>query len=104
MALAAATSVAAVLNAALLYRGLRKAGVISHGPGWGLLLLRVLVANAAMIFVLLALHRSVDWWTAAPLMGRVGWLSVSVSAGAGIYFLSLLLLGLRPAQFRVRHD
>ena len=104
MGLAAATSVAAVLNAALLYRGLHKAGVISHGPGWGILLLRVLVANAAMITVLLALHRSVSWWTAASLTDRVGWLSVSVAAGAGIYFVSLLVLGLRPSQFRMSHD
>jgi len=64
----------------------------------------VLVANAAMITVLLALHRSVSWWTAASLTDRVGWLSVSVAAGAGIYFVSLLVLGLRPSQFRMSHD
>jgi peptidoglycan biosynthesis protein MviN/MurJ (putative lipid II flippase) len=57
-----------------------------------------------MIAVLLALHRSVDWWTGAPTMDRVGWLSASVGAGAGVYFVSLIVLGMRPAQFRVsRH-
>lgn len=95
---------AAVLNAALLYRGLRKDGVIDHGPGWGILLLRVVIANAAMIAVLLALHRSANWWIAAQLTDRVGWLCVSVGAGAGIYFTSLVVLGLRPAQFRMSHD
>ena len=104
MALAAATSFAALLNAALLYRGLRRADVLRHSPGWGVLLLRVGVANAAMIAVLLSLHRSVGWWTDAGLLDRVAWLGVSVVAGAGIYFITLVVLGLRPAQLRMRHS
>ena len=103
-ALAAATSVAAILNAALLYRGLRKADVIRHAPGWGMLLFRVVVANGAMIGVLLQLHKAAAWWLAASLADRVVWLSVSVAAGAGAYFVVLVVLGLRPAQFRMRHD
>jgi len=103
-ALAAATSVAAVLNAVLLYHGLRKADVISHGPGWGLLLLRMLLANAAMIAVLLTVHRSLPWWIDAALTDRVVWLAVSVIAGAGVYFVALVVLGLRPSQLRMRHE
>ncbi|MDJ0750522.1 MAG: murein biosynthesis integral membrane protein MurJ [Woeseiaceae bacterium] len=102
--LAAATSVAALLNAVLLYRGLRKDGVIRHSPGWGTLLMRVLVANTAMVVVLLQLHRATDWWLGASLGDRVGWLGVSVAAGAAAYFLALVVLGLRPSQFRLRHD
>jgi putative peptidoglycan lipid II flippase len=102
--LAGATSVAAIVNAVLLYRGLHKAGVVRHGPGWGMLLVRVLLANVGMIFVLLQLHRSVDWWLAVPLANRITWLLVSVVAGAGTYFLILIVLGLRSAAFRVRHD
>ena len=104
MGLAAATSFAAVLNAVLLYRGLRKAEIIQPGPGWGALLLRVLVANLLMVAVLFALHRSGAWWASAALAERVGWLTVSVVAGAGTYFVALLLLGMRPAQFQLRHD
>jgi putative peptidoglycan lipid II flippase len=100
--LAGATSFAAILNAGLLYRGLRKAGVIDHGAGWGALLMRVVLANGAMITVLLQLHRETTWWTGAALGQRVTWLAVSVAAGAGAYFLALLLLGMRPAQFRMR--
>jgi len=88
----------------LLYLGLRKAGVIRHAPGWGGLLLRVVVANAAMIAVLLQLQRAATWWMAAGLLERVVWLSLSVAAGAGAYFVALVMLGLRPAQFRMRHD
>ena len=102
--LAAATSFAAVLNAVLLYRGLHRAEVLQHGPGWGALLLRVTFANAVMIAALLWLARPVDWWIAAALPERVAWLALSVGAGGGAYFVALVVMGLRPAQFRMRHD
>jgi putative peptidoglycan lipid II flippase len=103
-ALAGATSIAAVLNAVLLYLGLRRAEVIDHGPGWTAMLARVLVASGTMIVVLWALHRTSAWWIDAALGERVVWLAVSVGAGAGAYFVALFVLGMRPAQFRVRHD
>jgi putative peptidoglycan lipid II flippase len=104
VALAAATSVAAILNALLLYLGLRKANVIRHGPGWGMLLLRVVIANAAMIATLMQLQKAAAWWLAAGLSQRVTWLALSVIAGAGVYFAALLVLGLRTSQLRMRHD
>jgi putative peptidoglycan lipid II flippase len=102
--LAGATSLAALLNAALLYRGLRLAGVLTHAPGWGFLLGRVALANLAMVAALWALHRDVAWWLSAGLTERVVWLGVAVAAGAGAYFIALFVLGMRPAQFRLRHD
>ena len=100
--LALAISVAALLNAGLLYRGLRKDRVVRHAPGWLSLLLRVMIANAAMCIVLFQLHRTVDWWIAASSGARVYWLGVSVVAGAAVYFVALLALGMRPSQFRIR--
>jgi putative peptidoglycan lipid II flippase len=102
--LAGATSVAALLNALLLYRALRKADIIRHQPGWSALLLRVAFANAAMILVLWQMHRATTWWLGAGLADRVAWLSVSVAGGAAAYFLSLLVTGMRPAQFQMGHD
>lgn len=102
--LAAATSFAAILNAVLLYRGLRQADILRHGPGWGALIVRVLLANAAMIVALLWLARPVDWWIAAALAERVLWLAIAVVSGGGVYFLALVALGLRPVQFRMEHD
>ena len=68
------------------------------------MLARVLVASVTMIGVLWALHRTSAWWIDAALGERVVWLAVSVGAGAGAYFVALFVLGMRPAQFRVRHD
>jgi hypothetical protein len=35
---------------------------------------------------------------------RIMWLGISVGAGAVAYFLALMVLGMRPVQFRLRHD
>ena len=100
--LAAATSAAAILNAGLLYRGLRKDDVIRHSAGWLRLLFRVAFANLVMCAVLFQLGRPLDWWLEVTLMDRIYWLGASVVAGATSYFLALLVLGMRPSQFRLR--
>ena len=102
--LAGATSIAAVLNAVLLYNGLRRADIIRHRPGWAALLLRVLFANVAMVAILWQMHRATSWWLEAGLADRITWLGASVVAGAGAYFLSLVITGMRPAQFRMGYD
>jgi len=101
--LAFATSVAALLNAWLLYRGLRKDNVIRHSSGWGKLLLQVTVANSMMFFALIQLARPLEWWTGtASSLDRSGWLTVNIIAGTSIYFLSLYALGLRAASLGMR--
>lgn len=101
--LAAATSVAATLNALLLYRGLRSDGVLRHAPGWGRLLLQVLSANLAMWAILAALAESPAWWLAAGTLERSGRLAVTVVAGVAVYSAALLATGLRPSRFSLRH-
>ena len=100
--LALAISVAALLNAALLYRGLLRDGVLRHSSGWGLLLLRALAANAVMWGILDRLDRPLAWWLDAGILDRTAWLGVSVLAGVGVYFGILFVLGLRPAQLGIR--
>ena len=99
--LALAISVAAILNAALLYRGLRRDGALTHGAGWIPLMLRLIGANAVMIGVLVWLSRPLSWWLQADLLTRSGWLGVSVTTAAAAYFVTLLLIGLRPSQLRL---
>lgn len=100
--LAAATSVAAVLNALLLYRGLRRDDALRHSPGWGALLAQVIVASACMWWLLGRLERPVEWWLAATLGDRTGWLLVSVAGGALVYAIVLAVLGLRPSKLGMR--
>jgi len=102
-ALAAATSVAAILNAALLYRGLRKDQVLLHSSGWPALLSRVTLACVGMYAVLQQLYRPLEWWIEASFTGRAGWLAVTIITAVGAYFVALLLMGTRLSQFRLKH-
>jgi putative peptidoglycan lipid II flippase len=59
------------------------------------------IANAAMIAVLLWLQRPLDWWIEASTLGRSLQLGVAIIAGAAAYFVTLIVLGLRLSQFRL---
>jgi putative peptidoglycan lipid II flippase len=102
--LAAATSVAAILNAVLLYRGLLRDRILSHSSGWPALLARVALANVVMYIVLHQLYRPLEWWISAAFTGRVAWLAITILAAAGTYFLALIFMGTRLSQFRLRAD
>ncbi len=102
--LALAISVAALLNAYLLYRGLRREGIIRHSTGWTSLLLQVLMGNIAMWAILDWLHRPLAWWLAAELLDRSAWLALNVAVSAAGYFLVLYALGLRPSNLRMRNS
>ncbi|MDH3339427.1 MAG: polysaccharide biosynthesis C-terminal domain-containing protein, partial [Gammaproteobacteria bacterium] len=101
--LALAISVAAMLNAYLLFRGLRQQAVLTLSSGWKSLLLQVLVANVVMALALVYIGRPLAWWLNATALDRSAWLGVSIVAGVTAYFLILFLLGLRPSKFGMRH-
>ncbi len=98
--LALAVGLAACLNAALLYRGLRQRQMYRPQPGWGAFSWKISIALLALAATLwFGMGRESDWLTASSL-ARVGHLSGLVVAGAGVYFLALWLLGFRLQHFR----
>lgn len=99
-ALALATSLAALLNAALLARGLRRRGHWRPTAGWPALLARVLAANLLMAAFLLALAPPFAAWIRAGLWTRIADLLGLVLAGVATYLLGLLVAGLRPRHVR----
>ena len=100
--LALAISVAALVNAALLYRGLRRDSVIASRPGWLRYVAQLLAGNLAMVVVLLYFNRSIDWWLEATIGARAGWLAVSIAAAIAAYFATLLLAGVRPSTLKLQ--
>ena len=99
--LALAISVAALLNAGLLYRGLRHEGIIRPSDGWLALLVRIVIANSVMTVCLVGIAQPLDWWLLASVAEKAGWLAMQVSAGVVAYFAALLILGLRPGMLRL---
>lgn len=98
--LALATSLAAWVNAGLLYLRLRRDGVFNPRPGWWLYLARLLLAGAAMVAVLWWLAGPASHWHHWPALERAWHLALLVLAGFGAYLLVLILAGLRPAHLR----
>lgn len=100
--LALATSVAAFFNAALLYRGLRRANVYQPQAHWWRYLRQLLGANLAMGLVLwIVLSRLADW-VSYELSERIIYIAVLCATGLGIYLVALWLLGIRLADVRQR--
>lgn len=98
--IALATGLAGIFNAWLLWRYLRRDGLLKPQPGWGRHLLRIAVACAAMTAVVLGISYRVGDWTAIDIWHRTLWLLVAVAAGAGAYGVALLAMGLRPRDLR----
>ena len=98
--IALATGLAGIFNAWMLWRYLRRDGLLKPQPGWGRHLLRIAVACAAMTAVVLAISYRVGDWTAIGIWHRTLWLLVAVAAGAAAYGATLLAMGLRPRDLR----
>ena len=93
--LALATSLAAFLNAGLLFSGLRRDGVFSFQPGWRLFLLRILLANALMAYFLISLAGDWRTWLELELSARIFRLLILVTGGIILYGGALFGTGLR---------
>lgn len=102
--LAASTSISAILNTVLLWRGLRRTGVLMPSPGWLKLVAQIVLANAAMAALLVWLAGDLEGWIAAGTWQRLGRCGVDILLAAAAYFALLLLLGVRPRDVLGRPD
>jgi putative peptidoglycan lipid II flippase len=100
--LALATGLSALLNAALLFRGLRRDGHYRPPPGWSVFTGRIAVAAAVMSLALWFATPALAHWGEWPAADRVIRLVGLIALGAGSYTATLLLLGVRPRQFVMR--
>jgi putative peptidoglycan lipid II flippase len=100
--LAVATSISAFINAGLLYRGLRREGVLVHSAGWGRFLVRVFVACAVMAMLLNHFVPPAVAWLEADFWQTCYWLTAAVLGGAVAYLGVLFATGMRPAEIRLK--
>ena len=93
--LAMATSLSALLNAALLGWGLYRRKIWLPCAGWGLFSLRILLASTALCGVIYLAYRPVQVWLNWGLWQRVEHLAIIVVLGVLAYGIGLVLVGLR---------
>lgn len=94
--LAIATSMSALLNATLLYRGLHLAGVYRVSKATMVFFAKAVVSTVLMVVVLYHFLPSPDVWLDWHFVERAKSLIGLIAAGAVSYLLGLLLLGIRP--------
>ena len=101
--LALSIGLGALVNAAWLFVGLRRAGLYRPEPGWAGFSVRVGLGCALMGAWLYWAEQAFDWIGQRAHPGlRVALLAGCLIAAAGVYFGSLLLSGLKLRQFARR--
>ena len=100
--LALAISLAALVNAGLLYRELRRQGVYTPESGWASYFLRIGLASTLMGLAIAWGVGDAGSWLSAPAVTRALHLAVLVAGGALIYFAALYVFGVRPGALLLR--
>ena len=97
--IALATSLAAIVHCALLFRGLFVESVYRPGRQVSRVSLSAVAASGAMVGGLFWLDPGVDFWLVSGEVARIGQLSLLVGSASVGYFLILALVGVRPNDF-----
>ncbi|HTQ77451.1 MAG TPA: murein biosynthesis integral membrane protein MurJ [Burkholderiales bacterium] len=100
--LALAIGLGACLNAALLYRNLRRQGIYRPEPGWPRFAAKVALAVLAMAAALWLAMAPAARWLAAGWQWKVAMLAGLVLLGLGVYGACLAAMGFRLRQFSAR--
>ncbi|WP_074023949.1 murein biosynthesis integral membrane protein MurJ [Xenorhabdus eapokensis] len=100
--LALSIGLAACFNASMLYWQLRKREIFKPLAGWGVFLLKLAIALAVMVGVLLTILWLMPDWEQGNMAWRLLRLMGVVIAGAGSYFAALALMGFRLKDFSQR--
>ncbi len=93
--LALATSLSAMLNAGLLYAGLRKRNVYQPIKGWLSFFLKLIIPNGLLIAVLVYFTPNATTWFEWSALDRVYCLMSLIAASMLTYFASLHLIGIK---------
>jgi putative peptidoglycan lipid II flippase len=100
--LALAISLAACMNAVLLYARLRRLGIYRARPGWKGFFARVILATSVMTGLVAWGNDELRVWLASPPLVRAGRLAFWIAAGIMVYGAVLLLAGMRLRHLKVQ--
>ena len=98
--IAFATALAGIFNAVVLLALLRREGLYRGEAGWSAWLLRIALACAVMVAVVLPIRLWVGDWGALLWWQRLAWLMAAVAAGGSAYGAVHTAFGLRLRHLR----
>jgi putative peptidoglycan lipid II flippase len=98
--LALATSSSGYINAALLYRGLRRSGFYQPLPGWRAMTGKMLLSLTLMSAAVLYLTPGHETWSSLTVIQRVLYLGSIIGAAALLYLSILWISGIRPGLLK----
>jgi putative peptidoglycan lipid II flippase len=101
--LAIATTMSATLNAWLLYRGLKQAGVYHLSKSTKIFIGKLVLSALVMAGVVYQLSNDFDVWLAMSFTEQVQQLIVCIGGGCLSYFVMIALLGVRLGDFKVKN-
>jgi putative peptidoglycan lipid II flippase len=101
--LAIATTMSATLNAWLLYRGLKQAGVYHLSKSTKVFIGKLVLSALVMAGVVYQLSNDFDVWLAMSFTEQVQQLIVCIGGGCLSYFVMIALLGVRLGDFKVKN-
>jgi len=101
--LAIATTMSATLNAWLLYRGLKEAGVYHLSKSTKMFIGKLVLSAAVMALVVYQLSSDFTVWLAMSFTEQVLQLLMCIGGGCLSYFIMIALLGIRLGDFKVKN-
>ncbi len=102
--LALATTLSATLNAWLLYRGLKSAGVYCFPTKTLIFIVKLVTSAAVMAIVVSQLSSDFDVWLSMSFFEQVQKLIICITLGIITYLLMIISLGVRLSDFKVIKD
>ena len=100
--LAMATTMSATLNAWLLYRGLKAAKVYELSHKTKIFIGKLVIAASVMAIVVYQISEPFDIWLAMAFFDQIMQLIICIGVGCLSYFLTIILLGIRLNDFKVK--
>ena len=101
--LAIATTMSATLNAWLLYRGLKQAGVYHLSKSTKVFIGKLVLSALVMAWVVYHLSNDFDLWLVMSFSEQVLQLIICIGGGCLSYFVMIALLGVRLGDFKVKN-
>ena len=99
--LAIATTMSATLNAWLLYRGLKQAGVYQLSSNTLIFLCKLMLSAGVMAWVVYMLSYDFQTWLSMSFIEQIQHLVLCITGGCLSYFVSVAVLGVRFNDFKV---